>query len=94
MDECDQLSINRMHVEVFKVARSNRKAQPKFTSVQSQFVEKLLTTIICISVPRLPHGDIFKNKVSCYISIGWRENFTQQTQAPANRNARSKQWQP
>jgi len=23
-----------------------------------------------------------------------RENFTQQTQAPANRNARSKQWQP
>ena len=34
---------------------------------------------------------------TCY--IGWRlhllrENFTQQTQAPANRNARSKQWQP
>ena len=33
------------------------------------------------------------------IPIGWRlrllrENFTQQTQAPVNRNARSKQWQP
>ena len=33
------------------------------------------------------------------IAIGWRlrllrENFTQQTQAPANRNARLKQWQP
>ena len=33
------------------------------------------------------------------IPTGWRlrllrENFTQQTQAPANRNARSKQWQP
>jgi len=33
------------------------------------------------------------------IPIGWRlrlfrENFTQQTQAPVNRNTRSKQWQP
>jgi len=33
------------------------------------------------------------------VYIGWRlrllrEIFTKQTQAPANRNARSKQWQP
>jgi len=37
----------------------------------------------------------------CTLLVGWlsgrtsiSENFTQQTQAPANRNARSKQWQP
>ena len=59
--------------------------KPGFTVGRSVFIVKKETKIYPLLRPSIP--------------IGWRlrmlrEIFTQQTQAPANRNAQSKQWQP
>jgi len=51
--------------------------------------------IACVGKQPIMHLPLLRPN----IPVGWRkrllrENFTQQTQAPANRNVRSKQWQP
>ena len=59
-------------------------------STENLIVYNPFTSVVCrVSKARFPFK---RNRLRC--GVASNENFTQQTQAPANRNARSKQWQP